>query len=256
MNKINILITGSKGFIGRNILKKLQLNESFNIFEFNRDDDLHVLKLLLAKSDFIFHFAGEVRPTSSDDEFNSSNTTLTQEIIDILVKMEKKTPILYSSSIHAELQKNSYGKSKRESELIIENYANLNGSKCWIYRLPHVFGEGCKANYNSVISTWIYNSLNDLDINVYDREITMKYVYVQDIIDEFIDLLGSNKSDELYLNPKKVFNTTLGEVKDLILEFKEVVKLNKNNYIRDEFKHKLFTVYLDYYNKMELVDND
>jgi UDP-2-acetamido-2,6-beta-L-arabino-hexul-4-ose reductase len=171
---LSILVTGSKGFIGKNLLKKLDSN-LFNILEFNRDDSLESLEKQILQSDFIVHLAGEVRPNSSSDDFKSSNTLLTRNIVDVLNKNSKHIPILMASTIHAKLLKNEYGKTKREAEVLVENYSKETNTKCFIYRLPHVFGEGCKANYNSVISTWIYNSIHDLEINCFDRNIQYKH---------------------------------------------------------------------------------
>ena len=162
---LNVLVTGSKGFIGKNLLKKLKYSENMHILEFNRNDTENYLKECILKSDFIIHLAGEVRPNSSESEFKNSNVLLTNLILDILKKQSKKISILLASSVHAKLLKNEYGKTKRESEILIENYSTETFGKCFIYRLPHVFGEECKPNYNSVISTWIYNSINDLQIN-------------------------------------------------------------------------------------------
>jgi UDP-2-acetamido-2,6-beta-L-arabino-hexul-4-ose reductase len=243
---LNILITGSNGFIGKNLLKKLKLLRNINILEFNRNDTQTYLGECILKSDFIIHLAGEVRPDSSEDEFKNSNVLLTSLILEILKKQNKIIPILLTSSIHAKLLKNEYGKTKRESELLIENYSKEFNISCFVYRLPHVFGEGCKPNYNSVVSTWIYNSINDLEINVFDRNIEMHYVYVQDIVDEFLSILKIEKSLEISIKPKKIYYTTLGEVVDFINEFK-LNLLNENYQIKDnEFKQKLFQTYQDY----------
>lgn len=243
---LNILVTGSNGFIGKNLLKKLSI-DSFNILEFNRSDSLDILEKQIIKSDFIVHLAGEVRPNSSNDDFKKSNILLTKDIVDILYKNNKKIPILMASTIHAKLLKNEYGKTKRGSEILVENYVKDTNTKCFIYRLPHVFGEGCKPNYNSVISTWIYNSIYNLEINCFDRNIEMHYVYVQDIVDEFTSIIKNNNFKEFYIEPKKVYKTVLGEVVDFIIEFKQ--KIQNNDYIVEnlEFKQKLFNTYLDYY---------
>jgi len=245
-NSLNILVTGSKGFIGKNLLKKLD-SSSFNILEFNRDDSLEKLEQLIIQSDFVVHLAGEVRPTSSNDDFKNSNILLTQNIVDILRKHDKNIPILMASTIHAKLLKNEYGKTKREAELLIENYSKETDIKSFIYRLPHVFGEGCKPNYNSVISTWIYNSINDLEINCFDRSIEMHYVYVQDIVDEFISIIEKQASNDIYIEPKKVYETTLGEVVDFIDEFKHNIPSQNYKPNGSEFKQKLYDTYLDYY---------
>ncbi len=250
---LNILVTGSKGFIGKNLLKKLTLLENINILEFNRNDTEIYLEECISKSDFIIHLAGEVRPTSSENEFKNSNVLLTSLILEILKKQNKIIPILLASSIHAQLLKNEYGKTKRESELLIENYAKEYNINCFIYRLPHVFGEECKPNYNSVISTWIYNSINDLQINCFDRSIEMQYVYVQDVVDEFLSILELKESSEIYIAPKKIYQTTLGEVVDFIDEFKVNVLNDEYKIVNNEFKEKLFQTYQDYLNRINIL---
>lgn len=245
----NVLVTGSGGFIGKNLIVKLACNMDVNILEFKRGNTLAELKELVLKSDFIYHIAGEVRPTSSDEEFQSSNVTLTKEILTILETDKKYTSILYVSSIHAKLLKNEYGKSKRESELLIESYAKKHNVGCSIYRLPHVFGEECKPNYNSVISTWVYNSINNLEINVYDRSIEMHYVYVQDIVEEFLCELKRTNQGVVYKEPSKVYETTLGMVIDYIDEFKNNIANSSYVVKNNSFKAKLFITYKDYWSK-------
>ncbi len=243
---LNILLTGSNGFIGKNLIQALEKNAQINILTFTRENSLIDLEEAIKQSDFICHLAGEVRPNSSDDDFNVSNVMLTESMVEILERLNKKIPILLTSTIHAKLLKNEYGKSKRVSETLIEEYSQRNDVKCFIYRLPHVFGEGCKANYNSVISTWIYNSINNLEINVFDRSIEMYYVYVQDSVDEFLEIIESRDA-ELYIEPKSVYGTTLGEVVDYIHEFKE--NKNTNVHFDDAFKQKLYQTYKDYKKK-------
>ena len=134
----NVLVTGSKGFIGKNLLKKLDNLQNINILEFNRNNTEIYLEECISKSDFIIHLAGEVRPNSSENEFKNSNVLL------ILEKQNKIIPILLASSIHAQW----VWQNKKRIRII-------NRKNCFIYRLPHVFGEECKPNYNSVISTII-----------------------------------------------------------------------------------------------------
>ena len=247
---LNILVTGSKGFIGKNLCNSLKNDENINIIEFDRNNTIEELNKLISKCDFIIHLAGEVKPNSSDEEFRKSNVTLTKLILDTLEYQNKVVPILLASSIHAKLLKYEYGKTKRDSELLIEEYSKEKKVNCFIYRLPHVFGEGCKENYNSVVSTWIYNSIKNLDINVFDRNIQMHYVYVQDVVKEFISSLNIQDSKELYFEVKTEFETTLGEVVDFINEFKLNI-LNENYKIENnDFKQKLFLTYKNYYGKL------
>lgn len=246
MDKKNILVTGSKGFIGKNLIKKLK-NKNVNIFEFNRSNTLDELKDLLLESDFVYHLAGEVRPNSSNTEFKESNTILTKNIVDILNSNDKKIDIVFASSIHAQLLRNEYGKTKRESEILVEDYSKAKGTNCYIFRLPHLFGEGCKPNYNSVVSTWIFNSINNLEINCFDRNIQMNYIYVQDLVNNFVELNLRNKNGEVYYTPEYIYQTTLGEVLDYIDEFKNNIENTSYSISDNDFKSKLFDTYKDYY---------
>ena len=244
----NILVTGSNGFIGKNFLKKL-IFLNVNILEFNRNNNEEELREFIIKSDYIFHFAGEVRPNIDDISLEKSNTVLTEKIIQILNDNNKKVPILFTSSIHAKTLKNKYGITKRESEILIEKYSYENNVGSCIYRLPHIFGEECKPNYNSVITTWIYNKIRNLDISVFDRDIKMKYIYIQDITDEMLLKLNNIKVELEYCEPKVYFDTTLGEVVDYINEFKNDFDEDKCDYENNEFKKKLFMTYQFYLNK-------
>lgn len=243
---LNILVTGSKGFIGKNLLKKLD-SKKYNILQFHRDDTKDTLEKFISLSDFIVHLAAQVKPNSSDEDFKNSNTRLTQTIIEMLKQNSKHIPILMASTTHAKLIKNSYGKTKRDAEILVERYIKETKTKCFIYRLPHLFGEGCKPNYNSVISTWIYNSIHDFEIKVFDRDMEMHYAYVQDIVDEFISTIESKTSKELYIQPKRVYQTNLGEVMDFLTQFKQNIKDNNYKIYDEELKQKLFTTYIDYY---------
>ena len=244
MAKKNILVTGSKGFIGKNLIAKLKKNGNTTIYEYTRKSTLEELESYIDKIDFIFHLAGEVRLKSDDRAFKESNTTLTKNIIDLLERKRHFVPIVMASSIHAKLQKNQYGITKREAELFIETYAKEYQVFAINYRLPHVFGEGCKPNYNSVISTWIYNIIHDKDVVVFDRDIKMEYAYVQDVVDEFIKYLNDTKNcSEIYAFPKITYHTTLGEVVDLLHTFKNGIA---EEYKEDSFEKKLYKVYLDY----------
>lgn len=244
---INVLITGSQGFIGLNLIALLNKSDDIQISEFKRGDTYLELEPRVLAADYIIHLAGEVRPSSSNEQFTSSNLGLTEDIVDILTKNKKCTPIIFTSTIHAENPTHIYGKTKRSAELLIERYSSEYNVKCQVYRLPHVFGEGCKPNYNSVISTWMFNSVNDLEINVYDRSIKMTYCYVQDVVKQFVDIIFNQSIDtHIYCVPSKNYHITLGEVVDYINEFKE-----SNEFIsfaaKDEFKSKLAITYMSYH---------
>jgi UDP-2-acetamido-2,6-beta-L-arabino-hexul-4-ose reductase len=245
----NVLITGSGGFIGKNLIKFLQKDKDIKIEEFKRCDDDNYLADCILKADFIFHLAGEVRPTSSDDNFRASNLDLTRKLITLLNKHQKAIPIVFTSTVHATNSSNAYGDTKRSAEQLIENYSMKNGVVCWIYRLPHIFGEGCKPNYNSVVSTWIYNAILDLEINVFNRDVKMTYCYVQDIIEQFSrHLVSQENHNNIYCAPSNTYDTTLGEVVDIINGFKNQSSDCSKN-VNVEFKGKLKQTYQWYSDK-------
>ncbi|BCD91410.1 hypothetical protein fh0823_15490 [Francisella halioticida] len=246
MNKV--LVTGASGFIGRNLTSYLK-NRNVDVIEHNRIHSLTSLKKKLKSCDFIFHLAGEVRPRSTEESFVLSNVTLTEYILDNLVNYGKK-PILLSSTIHAERSSGGqYGISKKAAEELVKKYSIENGISSYIYRLPHVFGEGCKPNYNSAISTWIYNIINGIPINIYDRSIKITYVYVQDIVCDFYECISIQNDKLNYMEAGKSFEVTLGEVEDYLLEFRENTLCNKTIFFENEFKNKLFKVFKYYYEK-------
>ena len=243
---MNVLVTGSKGFIGQNFIKRLEKENNINIVEFDRSSRWEFLESVIETIDFIFHFAGEVHPKSSDDDFQKSNVSLTRKIMALIEFKNKKIPFFMVSSIHAGLQKNTYGKTKRQAEVYLEEYAQRNDAVAWICRLPHVFGEGCKPNYNSVISTWMYNAIHGKEIVVFDRSISMTYVYVQDIVEDFMECLKlvGEQGVATYIDTKITYTTTLGEVEDYILEFSRAD--DEYEVKAPLFKKKLFFTYTDY----------
>lgn len=249
----NILITGSHGFIGTHLKDELKQSTSIEIFEHTRSDTFENLAKHIEKIDFIYHLAGEVNPKSNQTSFVIGNIETTQNLIDVLEQKNLKIPILLASSIHAKNPKNDYGTTKQKSEELVLEYGNRNNIPVYIYRLPHLFGQNCKPNYNSVISTWIYNSINNLEIKVFDRNIIMHYSYVKDIVKEFTECLDNTiLKQQGYLEPKMIYETSLGEVVDFLEEFKHNLE-NAQYTIRDnEFKEKLFTTFQYYTMKQKM----
>ena len=247
--KLNVLVTGANGFFGKAMIGRLK-KSNVNILTFTRENNSQDLQALVLRSDFIYHFAGEVKAGLSSIKYERSNSALTQNILDILESKNKNTPILFTSSIHSDVSVSSYGKTKKKSEEMIEKYANRKSTRCYIYKLPHVFGQECKPNHNSVITTWMYNSINHIDIDVYDKEIKMNYIYIQDIVGEFAELLTVTH-DTLYLKPQLIYPTTLGDVLEYIEEFK--VNVNKTDYVivDNEFKSKLYATYQSYFSDIK-----
>lgn len=181
---MHFLITGSKGFIGKNLLQRLSENRDYIISCFNRGDSLEILEKLVKTADVIIHLAAENRP-KNDADFITANSGLTQHICNFIKKSENNPIIVFTSSIQAKL-KNPYGISKLESELALEKLSSSLNSPVIIYRLPGVFGKWCKPNYNSVVATFCHNIANDLSINVHDSSHEIRLTYIDDLIDSIL----------------------------------------------------------------------
>lgn len=248
----NILITGSNGFIGTHLKNELKQKKDLSIFELTRSSTLLSLEKEIQTIDFVYHLAGEVNPRSDTKAFTEGNIELTYHLIDFLQKHQCKPKILLSSSVHAKNPKNDYGITKQKSEELILTYSFDNTIPVYIYRLPHLFGQGCKPNYNSVISTWIYNRIRNLDITIFDRAIPMKYAYVQDVVKEFAECLTlKTKNYQNILEPQLIYETSLGEVVDFIDEFANNIENLNYRPSKNAFKMKLFATFQDYYNQSE-----
>lgn len=238
---MKVLVTGSQGFIGKNLLVYLREIDDVEIIEYDKDNSIEDLKEYIKEADFIYHLAGCNRPTNKE-EFYTTNQDLTKIIVDLLNESKKNIPLIYSSSIQAELD-NDYGISKKlAEEYIQENYNNF-----LIYRFHNVFGKWCRPNYNSVVATFCYNISHNLEIQINDPNYEIELVYIDDICEEFTELLNVNKLPKekiKYIEKRK--KVTIGELAELIKSF----DYNMNSiYVPktgDDFIKKLFSTYLSY----------
>jgi len=190
---IKILITGSNGFIGKNLKSRLTINPEFEVIEFNRCDPLEILDELISQSDIIVHLAGENRPKTSE-MLKKTNELLTKYICNCVVIKKSKAKIIFASSKHAE-SNSLYGLSKRNAEHHLSELNKKNQNNIFIYRLPGVFGKWCKPNYNSVIATFCHNIANSEPIHIDDNNLIIEIVYIDDVIDDFLSKISSQTSD-------------------------------------------------------------
>lgn len=242
---MKILVTGSNGFIGKNLVAQLK-NLGFNeIYEFDRESSYEELVQYTQNCDFIFHLAGVNRP-QNDDEFITGNLELTKLIINLLISNNNKCPIVISSSIQAELD-NKYGISKLLAEKDAIEYAEKYNVVLKIFRLPNVFGKWCRPNYNSVVATFCNNIANNLPISINNSESELNLVYIDDVVENFIESLQCKISvGSYYHNIDKTYNIKLGELAQLIKSFDES-RLNFNLInLKNEFNKKLYSTYLSY----------
>ena len=253
---MKILVTGAKGFLGKNLcetLKNIRNGKDKTrgvdideVYEFDIDTPKEKLWEYCKNADFVFHLAGVNRP-ETEDEFMTGNFGFTSELLKELKKTQNKAPIMISSSIQAALD-NPYGKSKKAGEDLIFRYGQDNGIKTLVYRFPNLFGKWCKPNYNSAVATFCHNIAHDLPITVNDRNHMMTLCYVDDVADELIRALKNeeNRRGEYCAVPIE-HKITLGKIADLLYSFKES---RENKIIPDmtdgSFSKKLYSTYLTY----------
>lgn len=247
---MKILVTGAKGFIGKNLIAELKNRKYEDIYEIDLDTDISLLDEYVKDCKFVFHLAGVNRP-KDELEFMEGNYGFTSLLLDKLKQHNNKAPILITSSIQAELD-NPYGKSKKAGEKVVFSYEKETGSKALVYRLPNVFGKWCRPNYNSAVATFCNNMANNSDIIVNDPAVVMNLVYIDDLIDEFLNALEGkeNKIDGYCFVPVK-YTVTLGKIVELIRSFKDSrTNLTVPN-MSNEFEKKLYSTYLSYLPKNE-----
>ena len=203
---MNILVTGAKGFIGRNLVSQLHNIQSgkarnypvsgteLKVFEYDTDSDPAELDVYCKNADFVFNLAGVNRP-KDQSEFMKGNFGFASLLLDTLKKHGNTCPVMISSSTQAALD-NPYGESKRAGENLLFEYAEETGARVLVYRFPNVFGKWCRPNYNSAVATFCNNIANDLPIQVNDPKVVMNLVYVDDVVDELIAALSGGEHRE------------------------------------------------------------
>lgn len=241
---MKVLVTGAKGFIGRNLVTTLKQDTNLEVIEIDIEQSVEELKQATLESEFIFHLAGVNRP-KDEKEFFEGNTGLTETIIETLKQHQKKTPILITSSIQAELE-NAYGQSKKAAEDALKNYSQETGANSYIYRLPNVFGKWCRPNYNSAVATFCHKIARDEEIWVNDRSISLNLVYIDDVVRCFIDTMNNQPKSTDYLEVTPVHPATLGEIVDLLASFKESRETRTVAKMDDPLAKKLYSTYLSY----------
>lgn len=277
---MNVLVTGAKGFVGKNLVAQLknisggkarwygdiEINE---IYEYDIDSSTEQLDAWCKNCDFVFNLAGVNRP-QDPEEFMKGNFGFATVLLNTLKKHGNKCPVMISSSIQATLAgrfgTSEYGKSKKAGEDLMFQYAKETGAKVLVYRFPNLFGKWCRPNYNSAVATFCHNIANDLPIQVNDRSTELELLYIDDLVDEMISALKGRehhcefngvetilKDDGLYCAVPQTHKATLGEIVDLLQSFKSQPQTLLIPEIPDNsFAKKLYSSYLSYLPKEKM----
>lgn len=271
---MKILVTGAKGFVGKNLVQSLKNIQDGKdktrpaltidaIYEYDIDSTLTDLDVYCKDADFVFNLAGVNRP-QNQEEFMQGNFGFASTLLDTLKKYNNTCPVMLSSSIQATLigryADGEYGKSKKAGEELFFDYAAQQGGQVCVYRFPNLFGKWCRPNYNSAVATFCNNIANDLPITVNDPKIELELLYIDDLVDEMLDLLEgkghrcdydglnavASDTGRYYFVPT-THKVTLGEIVELLNKFRaQSETLVIPEIPKGSFAKKLYSTYLSY----------
>lgn len=289
---MNILVTGAKGFVGRNLIENLKtIQDGRNktrpniriesIYEYDLDNSIKELDDWCAKADFVFNLAG-VNRTDNPDEFNAGNFGFASQLLDLLKKHNNKAPLMLSSSVQATLAGrfgiSEYGLSKRDGENLFFDYGRETGAEVYVYRFPNIVGKWVRPNYNSAVGTFCNNIANDLPIRVDNPDTELELVFIEDLVEEMYNALEGIPSRCLYPAPNEIIEgviydgitpkwcnegiycgvrishkATLKRIVELLNEFHEQPKtLVIPSIPNGSFEKKLYSMYLSYLPKEKI----
>lgn len=270
---MNILVTGAKGFVGKNLCAALgNIRDGKDrtrpalavdaVFAYDIDTDPALLEDYCAGADFVFNLAGVNRPKDAS-EFMQGNFGFASVLLETLKKQHNTCPVMLASSIQATLvgrYDSDYGRSKKAGEELFFSYAAETGAKVLVYRFPNLFGKWCRPNYNSAVATFCHNTANDLPITVNDRSTELELLYIDDLVCEMLDALENNEhhctfdgirtamtETGKYCAVPTMHKVTLGEIADLLAQFRQQPEtLLMPEIPADSFAKKLYSTYLSY----------
>jgi UDP-2-acetamido-2,6-beta-L-arabino-hexul-4-ose reductase len=240
---MKILITGANGFIGKTLsIRAKELNHE--VIPFTRDNHVNELPILLNGVDAVIHLAGINRPIS-EDEFTTGNADLTQAICNAIAIQTHKPILLLASSTQAQ-QDNPYGRSKLAAETAVRQLNAEYNIPAYIYRLPNVFGKWCKPNYNSVVATFCHNISQDLPIQINDTNKVLSLVYVDDVVNTFLNIVSSVDNKNINQTIKPEYTISLGDLAQTIQSFKLSRDTGITEPVGTGLTRALYSTYISY----------
>ncbi len=244
---MNILITGARGFMGKNLRSALtgRYGDAHRLMLLDMPHTEEELLAAAAEADFVFHLAGVNRPTDPAD-FQKGNADFTRQLLTLLKERGKRPPVLLSSSIQAALE-NPYGQSKLSAEQAVADYGRETGSAVYLYRLPNVFGKWSRPNYNSAVATFCHNVARGLPITVNDPSVTLRLVYIDDVVEEFLRAMeGQPHREGEWCTVQPVHEVNLGHMAELIQSFPALRDSLTAPDQSDPLVKKLYATYLSF----------
>ena len=244
---MNILITGARGFMGKNLRSALtgRCGDAHRLMLLDMPHTEEELLAAAAEADFVFHLAGVNRPTDPAD-FQKGNADFTRQLLTLLKERGKRPPVLLSSSIQAALE-NPYGQSKLSAEQAVADYGRETGAAVYLYRLPNVFGKWSRPNYNSAVATFCHNVARGLPITVNDPSVTLRLVYIDDVVEEFLRAMeGQPHREGEWCTVQPVHEVNLGHIAELIQSFPSLRDSLTAPDQSDPLVKKLYATYLSF----------
>ena len=250
-----VLVTGSKGFIGGNLIEALSRQKNIKVYGCDIGEDISVLKSTLRQADIICYLAGVNRP-EKEEEFATGNTDSVKDIISLLKEMQRTPTIIFTSSTQAAMN-NPYGKSKKEAEDLLYEYGKKTGAAVYIYRLTNVFGKWCRPNYNSVVATFCNNIANNLDISISDRDREIELIYIDDVIGSILNIIKNcpEIAPGEYLSVSPSYKINLGDLADRIYQLRDMRQSLIIPDMADNFTKCLYATYLSYLDQKDFSYN-
>jgi len=241
---VKVLVTGANGFIGKNLVLRLEERSNVEIVPFTKEHSVDELSHLLPAVDYVFHLAGVNRPENTND-FYTGNTNLTEIICQGIQESKKKIPVIYTSSIQA-TQNNAYGVSKLKAEEALLALQKHHGSAIHIFRLPNVFGKWARPDYNSVVATFCHNIARDLPIRIDDPNAKLTLVYIDDVVDALAEILEGRETSVHSPPVQPEYTVTVGDLARILASFSQSRETLITERVGEGLCRKLYSTYVSY----------